>query len=71
MLLNPIYLLADFIGVKKYKFNEKSETDYFEDRKTRVIKLSNVSWHIVWADEYDNYMKYYAEKKIIGCINGE
>ena len=64
-------MLADFIGVKKYKLDTRSETDYFEDRKMRVIRLSNISWHIVWEDEYASYMKYYAEKKGIGCINGE
>ncbi len=65
MLLNPIYLLADFIGIRKYKV-DNSSTDYFEDRKTRVIRLSNVSWHIVWADEYNDYVKYYAERKRLG-----
>ena len=66
MLLNPIYLLADFIGLKEYKLDQNQEVDYFNERKTRVIKLSDVSWHIVWENEYDNYMKYYAESRKLG-----
>ncbi|MGC8496355.1 MAG: hypothetical protein ACP5RM_01530 [Candidatus Micrarchaeia archaeon] len=31
------------------------------ERGRAVIKLSDNTLHIVWADEYDRWMKYYTE----------
>lgn len=36
-----------------------ADTELMNNRKMRVINISNISWRVVWADEYDEYMRYY------------
>ena len=39
----------------------KSITDSDADREQRVIKLDDNTYQIVWANEYDNWMRYFKD----------
>ncbi|MCL4373850.1 MAG: hypothetical protein M1360_03140 [Candidatus Marsarchaeota archaeon] len=45
--------------IQRFLYNVGKKSAYDESsRKQTVIKLNDNSYQIVWADEYDNWIKY-------------